>query len=306
LAKIAVDGDDTGRGPIARLLARGEGWAVSDVVCTAGPQDRAFEERHDDVAVAIVVAGTFQYRSSTGRELMTPGSLLLGNPGEPFECGHEHAPGDRCLSFSFTPGYFESVAAEAGASAARPGFRVPRVPPLRALSRLVSQACAGLAGGVDLDWEEVGLRLATGAVQLAVGLSVEADGAPPGALARVTRIVRRIEHEADAPLTLRVLAHEAGLSPYHFLRTFERSTGLTPHQYLRRARLRRAASRLLREPGRIVDVAFDCGFGDLSNFNRSFRAEFGVSPRRYRAEGGGSGPRASATERRNSAGSMAG
>src|SRR5262249_36175402 len=110
LAKIAVNEVDTRRGPIPRPLAGGEGWAVSDVVCNAGPRDRTFEERHDDAAVAIVVAGTFQYRSTSGRELMTPGSLLLGNPDEPFECGHEHAAGDRCLSFSFAPDYFESVA----------------------------------------------------------------------------------------------------------------------------------------------------------------------------------------------------
>ncbi len=33
---------------------------------------------------------------------------------------------------------------------------------------------------------------------------------------------------------------------------------------------------------KVLDIAFDCGFGDLSNFNHAFRAEFGVSPRAYR------------------------
>jgi AraC-like DNA-binding protein len=40
--------------------------------------------------------------------------------------------------------------------------------------------------------------------------------------------------------------------------------------------------RLASEPGKILDIALDCGFGDVSNFNRAFRAEFGVSPRAYR------------------------
>ena len=57
---------------------------------------------------------------------------------------------------------------------------------------------------------------------------------------------------------------------------------MTPHQYVLRARLRQAAMRLAVEPARIIDIAFDCGFGDVSNFNRAFRAEFGVSPRAYR------------------------
>ncbi|HEX4229428.1 MAG TPA: AraC family transcriptional regulator [Bryobacteraceae bacterium] len=33
------------------------------------------------------------------------------------------------------------------------------------------------------------------------------------------------------------------------------------------------------EPAKILDIARDCGFGDISNFNRTFRAEFGVNPR---------------------------
>jgi AraC family transcriptional regulator len=88
-----------------------------------------------------------------------------------------------------------------------------------------------------------------------------------------------------AGLTLDSLARGAGLSPYHFLRTFERLTGSTPHQYVLRARLREAARRLTSEPGKVVDIALDCGFGDVSNFNRAFRAEFGASPRTFRFPG---------------------
>ena len=55
--------------------------------------------------------------------------------------------------------------------------------------------------------------------------------------------------------------------------------GVTPHQYLVRSRLRRAA-RLLADGARsISDVAFDVGFGDLSNFVRTFHRAAGVSPR---------------------------
>ena len=72
------------------------------------------------------------------------------------------------------------------------------------------------------------------------------------------------------------------MSPYHFLRTFKRVTGVTPHQWLLRARLREAARRLAASRAPVTDIALDVGFEDLSNFMRSFRAEFGVSPRRYR------------------------
>jgi AraC-like DNA-binding protein len=91
-----------------------------------------------------------------------------------------------------------------------------------------------------------------------------------------------IDSHAEVDHALGTLAREAKLSRYHFLRVFQQFTGLTPHQYVIRARLRRAAMRLVSEPSRVLDVALDSGFGDVSNFNHAFRREFGVSPKAYR------------------------
>jgi AraC-like DNA-binding protein len=46
--------------------------------------------------------------------------------------------------------------------------------------------------------------------------------------------------------------------------------------------LREAAIRLSAESGKVLDIALDSGFGDVSNFNRAFRSEFGTSPGVYR------------------------
>ena len=279
LAKIAVANKTR-----SRMLARGDGWTVSDVVCQSGPDDRPFEEQHSNFSIAIVAAGTFEYRSAAGRELMTPGSLMLGSAGQSFECGHEHGVGDRCVAFWYAPAYFERLAADAGSRG--PRFDGLRVPPLRTLAPLVARACAALGGPLSVSWEELGVRLAAHALQLSGGLAPGGNAAPPGTVARVTQAVRRIERDPDDALTLGTLAGEARLSPYHFLRTFERITGVTPHQYVLRARLRRAATRLATEPGKVLDLALESGFGDLSNFNRAFRAEFGMSPRAYRRQAG--------------------
>jgi AraC family transcriptional regulator len=292
LAQRALDG--TPGQAASRVLAEGNGWSVSDVVCNSGPQDRPFEERHGCVSIAIVVAGTFQYRAPSGRELMTPGSLLLGNVGQWFECGHEHSAGDRCLAFQYTPHYFERLRSDGGGRGSSTTFPVPRLPPLRALSPLVSRACAGMVETVDalrprsscLDglWEELSIKLAVQTMQLMAGLSPETMPPAPVALARVTRAVRTIERHPEARLGVGNLAREAGLSPYHFLRVFERLTGTTPHQYILRTRLRESAMRLAQEPARILDIALDCGFGDVSNFNHAFRNEYGMSPRVYRRQ----------------------
>ena len=58
--------------------------------------------------------------------------------------------------------------------------------------------------------------------------------------------------------------------------------GVTPHQYLVRSRLRHAARLLADESRAVTDVAFDVGFGDLSNFVRTFHRAAGVSPRGFR------------------------
>lgn len=226
-----------------------------------------------------MAAGTFQYRSSSGGELMTPGSILLGNAGHSFECGHEHGVGDHCIAFRFTPEYLERIAADAGGVAS---FRTSRLPPLRETARLIARACAGLSGSPDVSWEELSIQLAARAVQVAAGLEPHGNHAPPGALARVTQAVRGMEREVAAELSLADLARQARLSPYHFLRTFQRATGVTPHQFILRRRLREAALRLARERTQVLTVALDCGFRDLSNFNHAFRAEFGVTPRDYR------------------------
>ncbi len=283
LAQRAITGAP-GR-TVARRLAQGEGWTVADVVCTSGPLDRPFEEQHANVSIAIVLAGSFQYHGARSRELMTPGSILLGSHGQCFECRHEHGMGDRCLSFSYSPEYFEGLASAAGTGNGSQHFRILRLPPLRALSTLVARASAGLAGFM-VPWEELGLELAAQTVQLAEGRSPQLFEAPSSTVARVSRITRMIERNPFIKLTLARLASEARLSPYHFLRIFQSMTGVTPHRYILRARLREAARRLLIEPEKILDIALDCGFGDVSNFNHAFRGEFQVSPQVFRRHSG--------------------
>lgn len=276
--------DDAEDKTARRVLARGEGWSVAEILCTSGPRDRPIDEQHPQVCIAMVTAGTFQYRSAQGRELMTPGSLLLGNAGQDFECGHEHGTGDRCIAFWYSPEYFESLVADALEGSARPSFPICRIPPLRELSPAFAQAVATAAGRPETLWEELSVRLASDSIRLANGLPSQPANDTPAAVARVTRVIRAIERDPAGLLSIETLAAEARLSPYHFLRTFESLAGVTPHQYLLRMRLRQAAMRLTAESEKILDIALDCGFGDVSNFNRAFRSEFGINPRAFRSK----------------------
>lgn len=261
-----------------KTVAAGDGWRVVDIVCTSGPRDRCFEEQHTWASISLVLSGTFIYRSHHGRSLMAPGAMLLGSPGNTFECSHQHGEGDRCLSFQYDPGLFDRLAHDAGAS--RFAFAGGCLPPLRALASLAARAAT--ATQRPDSFEEIALELAGAVIQTAGHTRRNASVAArdPAAIAPM---LRRLESRAVEPLRLNEMAQIAGLSRYHFLRTFKAVTGITPHQWLLRARLRDAAHRLATSRDPVTEIALDVGFEDLSNFIRTFRAEFGISPSRYRA-----------------------
>jgi AraC family transcriptional regulator len=269
------------------LTACGPGWRVEDVICTARPGDRAFEEKHDGFCIAITFQGSFRYRTTQGETLLAPGALLLGNDQHCFECGHAHSAGDRCLSFHYTSEFFEGIAAET-TGARQLKFALPRVPPLASLIGLLATAEAAQEGGDADELQDVSLRLAGAVIEL-VANGREPRRAP-SALdeRRVVSALRRIEKgDEDSDLSLPGLAQEASMSPYHFLRTFRAIVGMTPHQFVLRTRLHRAAARLLQSNETITKIAFEAGFGDLSTFNHRFRRVLGMTPASFRATGSG-------------------
>ncbi|MBZ9967743.1 helix-turn-helix transcriptional regulator [Mesorhizobium sp. BR1-1-2] len=269
-----------------RVIASGPGWQVSDVVCTAGAGDRPFEEEHRTFCIAAVTSGTFRYRASQGIAMLAPGAVLLGNPGTCYECGHEHGAGDRCLSFHFSPAYMERIV-EGVPGARALAFETPRLPPLPALMPLLAEAEAARDVGETAAFEELGLRIAGAVVAASSGPTKMARTPSRRDQKRVAEAVRRIEIDADRPLSLAVLARETATSPYHFLRTFRQVAGMTPYRFLLRTRLHRAAVRLCASDEAISTVAFEAGFGDLSTFNRRFRREMGETPGGYRARRAG-------------------
>jgi AraC family transcriptional regulator len=280
-AALAAKARDGARGGIrGRPVAEGEDWRVFDILCTAGPGDRVYEEMHDVASVSVVLSGTFSYRTEAGRALMAPGAVLLGNEGRCFACGHEHGEGDRCISFQFGPALIERIAADAGSRTAR--FAAPRLPPSRRTAPLAARAAQVLAEPALA--EETALALAG----LALGAPEEAPLplVNPRDLARAAAAARQIEGAPHEPHTIASLAREAGLSPFRFLRAFKAAVGATPHQFLLRLRLSDTARRLLDTSTAVTAIAYEVGFEDLSNFTHAFRAEFGMSPRAWRMRRG--------------------
>ena len=98
-------------------------------------------------------------------------------------------------------------------------------------------------------------------------------------------MVEQVSEYIDAHLTEKItvdmLAEQAHMSKYYFLRKFKENTGMTVHTFLINKRLIEACEALKR--GASVTESFQVsGFSDYSSFLRNFRETYGVSPGKYR------------------------
>jgi AraC family transcriptional regulator len=260
----------------ATTLMRSESISAADYRCTVGPGDEPFVEVHGGFSVSYVRKGSFGYLSRGASFELVAGSILVGHPGDEFICTHDHVFGDECLSFSLTPEMVDTLGGSAEV------WRVGCVPPVPELMVFGELAQAATGGRSDVGLDEVGMLFAARFVEIASGSRRKASAAGARDRRRAVEAALWLDAHSHTPIGLEQTAREAGLSPFHFLRVFSGALGVTPHQYLVRSRLRHAA-RLLADDGRsITDVAYDVGFGDLSNFVRTFRRAAGVSPRSFR------------------------
>src|SRR5262245_50445531 len=89
---------------------------------------------------------------------------------------------------------------------------------------------------------------------------------------------------ADLPeerLSIKEVAREAGISPFHFIRQFEALFGMTPHQFRIQSRLDRAKVLLAKGQYSVTDVCMEVGFSSLGSFSDLFTRRVGEAPSIY-------------------------
>jgi AraC family transcriptional regulator len=265
----------------ATTLSRSASLSVVDYRCSVGPGDTPFPELYHRCCVSYVRKGSFGYRYRGEAFELVAGSVLVGRTGDEYLCTHDHVCGDECLSFQFGPETVEAIGGKAEI------WRIGALPPLPELMVLGELAQAATEGRSDIGLDEAALLFAARFVATVSGRKRGAPMRRPRDRRRAVEAALWIDAHSREAIDLEGAAGEAGLSAFHFLRLFRDVLGVTPHQYLVRSRLRRAARLLADEDRSITDVAFDVGFGDLSNFVRTFHRAAGVSPRRFRRAAGG-------------------
>ena len=260
----------------ATTLLQRDSISVSDFRCSAGPDDTPFTELHRCHSVSYVRKGSFGCQARGRSHELVAGSILVGHPGDEYVCTHDHVCGDECLSFFLGPELVDAIGDRAEV------WQIGAAPPLPELMVLGELAQATAEGRSDLGLDEVGAWFASRFVEVVSGRSRVPAVTKARDRRRAVETALWIDAHSHQEIDLDAAAAQADISPFHFLRLFSGVLGVTPHQYLVRSRLRHAA-RLLADPDiSITDVAYDVGFGDLSNFVRTFHRAAGVSPRKFR------------------------
>ena len=102
-------------------------------------------------------------------------------------------------------------------------------------------------------------------------------------IARINRVMDYIEKHLNEEITLDKIAQVACFSPFHFHRVFSTLTNETINAFIQRKRIEKAAQQLINEDNvSISEIAYNCGFGSVSHFSRTFRKYFGMTAKEFR------------------------
>jgi AraC-like DNA-binding protein len=115
-----------------------------------------------------------------------------------------------------------------------------------------------------------------------MSLSSKRISSSASALPRICRARDLIRDYYTAEVTLGDCAHEAGLSPWHLLRSFRDAFGETPKEFHTRLRLEQAKHLLTVTDRSVTEICFDVGFSSLGTFSALFKRQVGFSPKAFR------------------------
>lgn len=102
------------------------------------------------------------------------------------------------------------------------------------------------------------------------------------ALLRLRPVIHKIEEGLGEPLRLSEMADMLHVTRQHFCVIFKETTGQTFIQYILTKRISLARQSLISTDNGITQIAYECGFMNLSYFNKAFQTDTGVTPSAYR------------------------
>lgn len=236
-----------------------------------------------NATLQLTLAGLGEFLLGDRRLPLPAGSGFVGQLSDP-EVAYQYPAGSTApWRFAFLDFFGADLLVEGLVARHGPVFRLPLEHP--AVVRLIHLA-AGTQGRlrhVELDAAE-GAALVVDLLTAVAGTAADRQESSPGG-SLVRRAIERMEQSLNAPLDARSLAAHLGISHEHLCRIFRRLRGESPGDCFRRLQMR-LACRLISEDYRLDTVASRLGYRDAANFGRAFRRVLGLSPGRWRQQGG--------------------
>lgn len=124
---------------------------------------------------------------------------------------------------------------------------------------------------------------------LADALALRPDMFPPESEASflpMQEILDELDRTFSQKLSLGALAAKYHVSTGCLSARFRHHVGMSPMQYVTHSRLNHAKVLLLKTELSVLEISMQCGYGDVSNFVRRFRKQFGMTPLHYRQQQG--------------------
>jgi AraC family transcriptional regulator len=255
------------------------------------------------LSIKTVVRGEGLWETATGRFRVFPGTHLVLNDGQRYSITVDSPRPVETFCVFFRRGFVE----EAERTLVTPDARLlddPFTEPAAAstfveavrlddaaVAPQVAEVHREVAGGRATGlWLEERLMLLADALLAAerdvraraARLPARRAGTRAEILGRLLRARDFLEASIDEAVTLRAVAREACLSPFHFHRLFRAAFGETPRDYLARRRLERARDLLARTDLPVTEVCLATGHESLGSFTASFRRRYGLPPARFR------------------------
>ncbi len=271
------------------ILCRLPGLALATTACSAVHTRRTpAQVDSDDLVINVTVAGRRVVRQHGREAVCAPGEAALTRSRDIASC--DCAPDSQLLNLRIPVDALASRIGDPDALLARTIPADTRGLPLLIRYAEMMQDCETFAAFASA--EARGLAVAHVHDLVALMLAPAAAGRAPPVGAAATRLIAiksdilRCTH--DQNLSLETIARRHGVSS-RYVRKLLESENLTFSSFVLAQRLE-GARRMLTDPGfadrPISAIAFACGFGDLSYFNRVFRRKFGATPSQVRRGAG--------------------
>ncbi len=108
---------------------------------------------------------------------------------------------------------------------------------------------------------------------------------------RMEKLIEFMNANFHRPMRLAEVANLVNMAETAFSRFFKAKTGINFVDFLNDIRLGHASRLLIDTKDPVTDIAVACGFTNISNFNRTFKREKGLTPKDFRAKHGNVGER---------------